>query len=1504
MGDLWPEDQELTAEDLEQIFADEQRWIVQWPANESLSSSQVERLLDSTEDLPQGTVEWPANETLSCSQVERMFASLEDLAQVSNENVIPGPSTRANADPDIVVQSGSGRTRQQARLSPSQPRSQSRSTPRSTPRSRRRSPPASPPRSPSPLAPRSPPPSTPRSRQRASSSSRSRNVNFNDENHLNFEILSDETRQFDSILTVQQTVSLVLKDIPADGNQMEWFHETFEQLIEYLMRHSNAGPDDRVQLDITSVSKPEMPLFISPRLGHQLSVDVIASRLEKILNSNDEFLLAGPLRVKFNVLKIPTGNGYRMSKNVSKTMTAEQWFSRKRSIIPIYNRDNLCLARALVLAVAHCQRNDSPEMMKHFNNIRRSELRSKKNSNLQKSEAQLLCRRAKVNLENGGSIDDVLSFQTFLVDYTITVWSERTGRETLFEGPRSTPLYPRRNVDLYFEDNHYVVLTSLSGAFGSNFFCRECKVGYHKVEAHKCATQCPACNSKTQCNQSVARVTCSKCNRYFYGKLCYENHFQKYNKKKTICEAVNQCTSCFKVFNTTRRKKPHFCGEIFCSICGQHVSVGHLCYMQPIRERVYKKSERKNADPDPDQDQGSPSSELLGLEGKKKIKDNFLYVFYDLEATQCKKTNADEYLHEPNFCVARQHCKQCLDNFEIDEDCENCGKRENIFRGYDCIHNFLEYLRSLPFDKITILAHNGKGYDFQFCIREMVVVQGWKNVEIINSGSKILTIKYGNLRWIDSLSFLSAPLSQLPKMMSIDNIAKGHFPYLFNRPENDNYEGPIPPLSEFCPDDMSSKAREELIQWHEEKVRENYVFNLKHELEFYCRLDVEILSKACLKFRQLFLDETGLDPYTGITVPQMCMKTFQKNFLKENTIGIVPIHGYRMVDNQSLAALQWLDWVAKDKNINIKHAGNTREMVPPGLKVKVDGYSPEHSLIFEFYGCYWHGCPKCFHSGRNLALPSAKDETMELRYEKTMTRERSILNYRDNNGSPIYKLETTWECEFNVLKSTCAEVKRFCVENKAQYLVQPLRAKDSYYGGRTNSFHLHCKVDASKGEKIHYIDYCSLYPYVLARGIFPVGQVKQVLHGEQIKSLDISSYTGLIKCIILAPDFMIHPVLPVRCHGKLFFPLCRTCAELSLQEDCTHQAEERWLEGTWVTLEVQKAISLGYKMIKIHEIWDFETTQFDGKSGGLFVDYVKKFLKMKQQASGWPSWVKTDADRAKYLSEYKRVENIDLDPNKIESNPSLRAVSKILLNSFYGKLGQRDSFIETRILTEKSEIVKVFTNPSIDVQSFQPIADDFMIVNTKAVEESVRPSKKTNVILAAFCTAQARLKLYELLEQVQGLGVYVDTDSLFYLCPRDREPIKTGDYLGELTDEIIGYGEGSYISEFIGAGPKSYAYKVCIGGDPSNTVTVCKIRGFTLNHRASKIVNFESIRRAVLEEGDTLTVNIPNKIARKPGWNVVTKSENKIYRVVYTKRRRLPDSYETLPFGAKKAKFQ
>lgn len=94
---------------------------------------------------------------------------------------------------------------------------------------------------------------------------------------------------------------------------------------------------------------------------------------------------------------------------------------------------------------------------------------------------------------------------------------------------------------------------------------------------------------------------------------------------------------------------------------------------------------------------------------------------------------------------------------------------------------------------------------------------------------------------------------------------------------------------------------------------------------------------------------------------------------------------------------------------------------------------------------------------------------------------------------------------------------------------------------------------------------------------YPVGHPTVITEGFS----DVSNYFGFIKCCILPPRGLFHPVLPYRCRGKLMFPLCKTCAETSCQDKCSHTDEKRCIIGTWVTEEVKKAIKKGYRIIKV-----------------------------------------------------------------------------------------------------------------------------------------------------------------------------------------------------------------------------------------------------------------------------------------------------------------------------------
>ena len=46
----------------------------------------------------------------------------------------------------------------------------------------------------------------------------------------------------------------------------------------------------------------------------------------------------------------------------------------------------------------------------------------------------------------------------------------------------------------------------------------------------------------------------------------------------------------------------------------------------------------------------------------------------------------------------------------------------------------------------------------------------------------------------------------------------------------------------------------------------------------------------------------------------------------------------------------------------------------------------------------------------------------------------------------------------------------------------------------------------------------------------------------------------------------------VASYEKLIFTLCKTCAEITYQNECEHTDDERSFIGTWTTNEVNKAI--------------------------------------------------------------------------------------------------------------------------------------------------------------------------------------------------------------------------------------------------------------------------------------------------------------------------------------------
>ena len=175
----------------------------------------------------------------------------------------------------------------------------------------------------------------------------------------------------------------------------------------------------------------------------------------------------------------------------------------------------------------------------------------------------------------------------------------------------------------------------------------------------------------------------------------------------------------------------------------------------------------------------------------------------------------------------------------------------------------------------------------------------------------------------------------------------------------------------------------------------------------------------------------------------------------------------------------------------------------------------------------------------------------------------------------------------------------------------PLNPRDAFFGGQTNVTKL--KYDFKPDEKGRYVDFVSLYPTVNFFKEYPVGHPTKIYNPK----CHDSNWHGFIQCKIEPPRGLYHPVLPVRLKCgkaiKLLFPLCRTCAALQQQEKCEHSPDERVFTGTWCPNEVALALTKGYRIIGIYEVWHFVKT-----SGTLFRDYVRDFMKLKMESSDPP----------------------------------------------------------------------------------------------------------------------------------------------------------------------------------------------------------------------------------------------------------------------------------------------
>jgi hypothetical protein len=109
------------------------------------------------------------------------------------------------------------------------------------------------------------------------------------------------------------------------------------------------------------------------------------------------------------------------------------------------------------------------------------------------------------------------------------------------------------------------------------------------------------------------------------------------------------------------------------------------------------------------------------------------------------------------------------------------------------------------------------------------------------------------------------------------------------------------------------------------------------------------------------------------------------------------------------------------------------------------------------------------------------------------------------------------------------------------------------------------------------------------------------------------------------------------------------------------------------------------------------------------------------------------------------------------------------------------------MISDPQELYRFLATPGIEVKCLMFASDEVVWVSWRFTDEEKIPNLKyTNeVLLGAYVTAGARLRLYHFLDKVQENAPYCDTDSIIFVRKESEPPlIECGDSLGDMQNEL------------------------------------------------------------------------------------------------------------------------
>jgi len=283
---------------------------------------------------------------------------------------------------------------------------------------------------------------------------------------------------------------------------------------------------------------------------------------------------------------------------------------------------------------------------------------------------------------------------------------------------------------------------------------------------------------------------------------------------------------------------------------------------------------------------------------------------------------------------------------------------------------------------------------------------------------------------------------------------------------------------------------------------------------------------------------------------------------------------------------------------------------------------------------------------------------------------------------------------------------------------------------------------------VNYYDFNSLYPSVMRNEYPDVSSSKSRNIGT--KAI-IDHYEGISEVVVKCPEDLNIPFLPSRIEKKLIFPT-------------------GIFKGWYSNVELRYAEKMGYDILEVGKQIYYTKTHFP------FKHYVEDLYAIRKE--------------------------------KKANNDSTELIIKLLMNSLYGKFGQKFYGKQKIINISKlsfDEINRLSENAKTMIsKNFMYINDD----NPSYIPTHIMP------IYALYTTSFGRIKLYETIRNLTDV-VYCDTDSII-----TSDTLEDSKELGDVKLEYR-------IKEGIFLRPKMYAFMT------DDNKSIVRIKGNSISSRWS-----------------------------------------------------------------------